>query len=321
MSADPLSDALAVADARCVFSGGFTAGGDWSVRLRGRDKLKINAVVRGSCLLVPEDGGEVLRIEAGDVVVTDGRRTYVLCSDPALEPVAAADVVVDPGSRMARLGEGDEFVAVSGHIDLSRDSGDLLRAALPPLVRLRATATEAPVLGWLVGQILAEMTTGRPGADFAGDQLAQLVLVQVLRVCLDGAPDLPAGWLRGLGDDGIAPALRLMHAEPGRAWQLRELAGAAAMSRTTFALRFKAAVGVPPLTYLLNWRMGLAARALREGGTPVSVLARQVGYASESAFSNAFKRATGVAPRRYRDTVRADADDADVAHGEAAIAR
>lgn len=305
MSVDPLSDALAVADARCVFSGGFTAGGDWSVRLRGRDKLKINAVVRGGCLLVPEDGGEVLRIEAGDVVVTDGRRSYVLCSGPGLEPVGAADVVVDPGSRMAQLGEGDDFVAVSGHIDLSRDSGDLLRAALPPLIRLRAAAAEAPVLSWLIGQLLAEMTGGREGADFAADQLAQLVLVQVLRVCLDGTAGLPAGWLRGLADDGLAPALRLMHADPSHPWQVEELARASSMSRTTFALRFKAAVGVPPLTYLLNWRMSLASRALREGGTPVSALARQVGYTSESAFSNAFKRTTGVAPRRYRDAARA----------------
>ncbi|MFD6921753.1 AraC family transcriptional regulator [Streptomyces sp. NPDC059944] len=311
MSADPLSDALAVADARCVFSGGFTAGGDWSVRLRGRDKLKINAVVRGGCLLVAEDGGEVLRIEAGDVVVTDGRRSYVLCSDPGLEPVRSADVAVDPGSRMAHLGDGDDFVAVSGHIDLSRDSGDLLRAALPPLMRLRASAAEAPVLSWLIGQLLVEMTAGRAGADFAADQLAQLVLVQVLRVCLDGTPDLPAGWLRGLADDGLAPALRLLHADPGRPWQLEELARAATMSRTTFALRFKAAVGVPPLTYLLNWRMSLAARALREGGTPVAALAQQVGYTSESAFSNAFKRTTGVAPRRYRDAARAAATGTD----------
>ncbi|MFD0149462.1 helix-turn-helix domain-containing protein [Streptomyces sp. NPDC055721] len=36
------------------------------------------------------------------------------------------------------------------------------------------------------------------------------------------------------------------------------------------------------------------------GGTPVAALASSLGYASESAFSNAFKRATGMAPRHYR---------------------
>jgi len=58
---------------------------------------------------------------------------------------------------------------------------------------------------------------------------------------------------------------------------------------------------VPPLTYLLNWRMNLAARALRQDAAPLGALARSVGYTSESAFSNAFKRAVGVAPRRYRE--------------------
>ncbi|MET8450322.1 AraC family transcriptional regulator [Streptomyces sp. NPDC005209] len=214
---------------------------------------------------------------------------------------------MDPGTGMARIGEGEDVVCVSGvsgHIDLSRDSGDLLRRALPELVRVRADAAEGPVLRWLVGQLAGEMTAGRAGALFAADQLAQLILVQVLRVCLTEADGLPPGWLRALADERLAPALRLMHGDPAHPWTLEELAHAAAMSRTTFAVRFKEAAGEPPLTYLLNWRMTLAARALRQDATPVATLARSVGYTSESAFSNAFKRTVGVAPRRYRDTVR-----------------
>jgi AraC-like DNA-binding protein len=95
-----------------------------------------------------------------------------------------------------------------------------------------------------------------------------------------------------------------MHSDPGRSWRLEELAKAAAMSRTTFALHFKTAAGLAPLTYLTKWRMGLAERALREKNTPVSVLARSLGYTSESAFSTAFKRVTGHAPKRYRSAVR-----------------
>jgi AraC-like DNA-binding protein len=87
-------------------------------------------------------------------------------------------------------------------------------------------------------------------------------------------------------------------------WQLEEMAKAAAMSRTTFAHHFKTAAGVPPLTYLTEWRMRLAERALREENTPVSALAGQLGYTSESAFSNAFKRVTGNAPKRYRTAAR-----------------
>jgi AraC-like DNA-binding protein len=72
------------------------------------------------------------------------------------------------------------------------------------------------------------------------------------------------------------------------------------MSRTSFAVHFKAVAGVAPLAYLMHWRMRLAERALRDDGAPVSVVARRLGYASESAFSHAFKRVTGYAPQCYR---------------------
>src|SRR5262249_8514110 len=105
------------------------------------------------------------------------------------------------------------------------------------------------------------------------------------------------------GDRRLAPALRLMHGEPGRAWQLAELAKAAAMSRTAFALHFKATAGMAPRAYLTAWRMRLAERALREQGTPVAVLAHALGYASGSASTTAFKGLPGKAPGLSRSSV------------------
>lgn len=227
MSADPLSDALAVADARSVFSGGFTAGGSWAIRLRGRDRLKVNAVVRGGCLLVREGGGEPLKLSEGDVVVSDGRQPYVLCSALGVEPLDSDEVTVDPVTCTARLGDGtdEDVVCVSGHIDLSRDSGELLRRALPELIHVRSHAAEAPVLGWLIGQLAEEMTARRAGVEFASDQLAQLMFVQVLRVCLAESEGLPPGWLRALADERLAPALRLMHGDPGHPGSWRSSPG------------------------------------------------------------------------------------------------
>ncbi|MGP3955638.1 helix-turn-helix transcriptional regulator [Nonomuraea sp. 3N208] len=112
------------------------------------------------------------------------------------------------------------------------------------------------------------------------------------------------GQLRLLTDERLRPALTIMHAEPGRPWGLEELARAAAMSRTSFAERFRTVAGVPPLTYLNRWRMLLAQRALRDGDVRVGALAVELGYASESAFSTAFKREVGESPLRYRFRVR-----------------
>ncbi|WP_063733655.1 AraC family transcriptional regulator [Streptomyces sp. RTd22] len=303
MTTDPLSDALVVADARSVLTGGITAGGDWALSLPAGNRLRVYALVRGVCLLIVGDG-EPLRLEEGDVVVVDGKHEVMVCSGPGLEPVDLDDLHTDPETNMAHLGDGDDLVGISGHIDLSRDYDELLREALPPLILVRSDAAEAHTLSWLVGQLMEETGTGRPGSEFVSNHLAQVLFMQILRVCLTDAGGLPAGWLRALADTRLAPALRLMHGTPSHPWQLTELARAAAMSRATFALRFKEAAGVPPLTYLLNWRMRLAARHLRQEQTPVSAIAQQVGYTSESAFSNAFKRTMGLSPRRYRDKAR-----------------
>jgi AraC-like DNA-binding protein len=75
------------------------------------------------------------------------------------------------------------------------------------------------------------------------------------------------------------------------------------MSRSSFASRFKANAGVPPLTYLQNLRMRLAEHELRAGAMSVAELAKSLGYASDSAFSNAFKRRTGMAPKHYQSIV------------------
>jgi AraC-like DNA-binding protein len=193
---------------------------------------------------------------------------------------------------------------LGGHVQLDPASGGLLSDVLPPLIHVHAASPHATVLQWLLGRLVREREADLPGAGIASAQLAQLMFVQILRAHLETSGPLPAGWLRAVGDKRLAPALRLMHGDPARSWHLDELARAVSMSRTTFALHFRTVAGVAPLAYLTEWRMRLAERALREGTTPVSTLARSLGYTSESAFSNAFKRVTGNAPRRYRDALR-----------------
>ncbi|WP_244537157.1 helix-turn-helix domain-containing protein [Methylobacterium pseudosasicola] len=128
--------------------------------------------------------------------------------------------------------------------------------------------------------------------------LAQIMLLQVLRLWL--ASERPAGWLGALADPRLTRALGALHAEPARRWSLAELAGRAGMSRTTFADRFRAVVGQPPLAYLAGWRMQLAADRLRRSNEGVADIAYAVGYESETAFRTAFRRRMRCTPMQYR---------------------
>jgi AraC-like DNA-binding protein len=301
---DPLSDALALVRARCQITGGFRAGGQWSVRFRPELPVKIDAVVEGRCWLLA-DGQEPVLLEAGEALVLSRAGAFVLCSDPAIPPAEAHDALVPSGGPLKQAGSGTEVVVIGGHVEVDIGGEELLLPVLPPITRVTSHAAEAAELRSLLQRLLEETTASRPGAAFAAAQYAQLLLVQVLRLALEQQAVTQPGWLSLLSDPALRPALTLMHEKPEYPWNLEELASAAAMSRSTFAARFRIAAGQPPLAYLTRWRIRLAERALRDEGTTIAALAAQLGYASESSFSHAFQRITGTTPGRYRRTAHA----------------
>jgi AraC-like DNA-binding protein len=306
MTADPFSNVLALANAQSVVTGGFTASGRWAIGFPPPAKIKFFGMVRGACWLRVDGEDAPLRIEAGDVFLLAAERSFVLAGDLSSTPVPATSLFRTGDGAIVKLSDAEDDFLIGGHVQLDPASGGLLAHVLPPLIHVRAALPQATILQWLLDQLVRERRGDLPGASLASSQLAQLMFVQVLRAHLAEPGPVQSGWLRAINDPRIAPALRLMHGDPGHPWQLGELAKAAAMSRTTFALHFKSITGISPLAYLTEWRIRLAERALREENTPVSVLAQSLGYTSESAFSNAFKRATGRAPKHYRSAVRAN---------------
>jgi AraC-like DNA-binding protein len=131
-------------------------------------------------------------------------------------------------------------------------------------------------------------------------RLAELMFVEVLRRYLEALPPGQRGWLAGLRDDVVGRGLGLLHGAPAHPWTLDELADSVAMSRSAFADRFTGLVGQPPMQYLAQWRMQLAAGRLASGNAKVAAIAEEVGYESEPAFSRAFKRLMGLSPGAWR---------------------
>ncbi|MGC1301842.1 MAG: AraC family transcriptional regulator [Caulobacteraceae bacterium] len=302
---DPLSDVLALLEARSYLSAALVTGGDWAMRFSRPRSVKFTAVIRGGCWLVMDGLPAPLRLEAGDCFLLN-RSGCVLASDPALEPVPAVEVFAHAGDRTAHHGGFDDFHAIGGGVRLEGPDSGLLLDLLPSLIHVEGASGQAQALHWLIAQLAQELSAERPGASLTADHLAHLMFVQVLRTYLASEAGSEAiGWLGALADRRIGAAIRRLHAEPARRWTLEELATACGMSRSSFADRFKARVGVAPLDYLIRWRMRLAAAALRKGAEPVSAIAAGVGYESESAFSNAFKRVTGSSPLLYRRSARA----------------
>jgi AraC-like DNA-binding protein len=126
----------------------------------------------------------------------------------------------------------------------------------------------------------------------------ELLLIEALRSKPDD--DAPPGLLRGMADTRMAAAMRHIHGDPARSWTVAQLAKKVALSRSAFFERFTRAVGLPPMEYLLAWRMALAKDLLRrEDSMGLAEVAERVGYGSASTFSTAFSRYVGQSPSRY----------------------
>lgn len=300
---DPLSDVLSLLQPHAYVSSGFDAGGDWAVQFGDQHRMiKCYAVVSGAGWLSIDGMADPVRLQAGDCFVLPSGRSFRLGSAPEGAAFAAGEVF-SPEGRGGRvtLNGGGDFFLVGSRFGVSGANVEWLLQLLPPMIHIRDQPAAA--LRWSVEQMMAELRAERPGDALVLQHLAHLMLVQALRVEL-ATPTDRAGWLSALADRQIGAALRVIHAEPARAWTLEALGRVAGMSRSTFALRFRDRVGEPPMRYLAQWRMLLACRRLEQTSEPVAAIALTLGYESESAFSTAFRRIIGRSPRDYARAVR-----------------
>lgn len=299
---DPLSSVLSLLKLHSYMSGGFEAGGDWSIEFPEGPGIKFYAAVSGECWLAVEGVEDPVRVRAGDCFLLPRGRAFRVASDLALPPVDPFKVFAPvKDGRINRLNGGGDFFSVGGHFALTGDYAEVLLAMLPPIVHIHDEADKA-TLRWSAERMRQELREPKPGGLLIAQQLATMMLVQALRIHLAQGLDGGVGWLFALADPHMAAAISAMHEDPARRWTLQSLAERAGMSRTSFALKFRETVGATPMDYLTRWRMTVAAERLARGGDPISVIALSLGYDSESAFSTAFKRVMGCSPRRYGRT-------------------
>ncbi|HEY8547104.1 MAG TPA: AraC family transcriptional regulator [Acidimicrobiales bacterium] len=281
----------------------------WSVRIEDRSPLSLVAVVRGSACIVRDDG-EVVRIAPGDIALIRGPEPYLFADDPATPP----QVVIHPGQRCTTL-DGEDLsesmglgvrtwgndpdggsVVLVGVYEQRTAIGGRLVDALPPQVVVPGEAASER----LVGILADEIGRDEPGQATVLDRLLDLLLVGALRAWFSRPDAESPAWYRAYADPVVGQALRLLQHEPARPWTVASLAAELGVSRAALARRFTELVGEPPMTFLTNWRLALAADLLREPGATVGAVAHEVGYGSAFALSTAFKRVRGVTPQAHR---------------------
>ncbi|WP_203862293.1 AraC family transcriptional regulator [Plantactinospora mayteni] len=281
----------------------------WSIAIRDEAPLTLVAMVRGDAWIVPEEGAAV-RLHPGDVAIIRGTGPYTVADDPGTAP----QVIIHPGQRcttpdgqelaeMSQLGvrtwgnslEGPTML-LTGTYTMQGEVSQRLLSALPPLLAVPRESWDSP----LVPLLATEIVKDDPGQEAVLDRLLDLLLIATLRQWFAQPGAKAPAWYEAHSDPVVGRALQMLHNDPAQPWTVASLAARTGVSRAALARRFTALVGEPPMSYLTEWRLALAADLLREPGTTVGAVAHRVGYGSSFALSTAFKRRRGLSPRQHQ---------------------
>lgn len=283
---------------------GLKLSGDWSYSLTNKNDIYFYLIQSGSFYI---DIGDVSRkVYEGDIIMIPNADKHVCYAQ-------------HHHGNDARPLDKKLFNYGHGPIEITKDSTlsaqiilieckydkDLLQPLLSALPAILPEHNDMhrnrfKLLDGAIGFIIIESECERLGKLAMVNLWASIVMVECLRSYIERLPEKTENWLLAMKDPYLSKALALMHDTPSYKWTTHELAEKVGMSRSSFTQCFKNIVGVPPLSYLTNYRLRLAARQLRLQKNSIGKISEVVGYASNSAFSQAFKRVYGISPKTYR---------------------
>ncbi len=261
---------------------------------------RFHVVVSGQCWVRSASGTAYL-LEKGDLALVPHGARHTLSSSKEL-PVTQLEQALQEANYQGEPdlfygGPGPGAVLVCGHFQVDDEASHPILEQLPELVHVQAC--DGFDFSWLdsaTRSISHEASARNAGWEVVVDRVSEILLIQVLRA--KGHESSPA--ISAFTDDQLSQALRAVHADPGRDWSLDSLARTAAMSRTSFSIRFRQLMGMTPMAYVTRWRLQRARGSLLVTKDAVARIAEQSGYHSEAAFSRAFQRLYGLPPAAYR---------------------
>jgi AraC-like DNA-binding protein len=274
-------------------------GGEWGVEITSRQTVMLRFMLAGGCWVTP-DKQEPFRFEAGDVLIV---RAIPHCLSSAVG-FAGQSVEAFNSSQLGYDGPiTDEFICVAFDTDYAQ-------ATFPPLRPIiyvpAAQIAESKRFASIIDAVREECQSPEVASEVMLKHLMEALLLCTLRSYFERAGN--EEWIASMIDPLVVKALQMMHDDFGRRWTVESLASSVGSSRAVFARRFAQEVGMPPLTYLSDMRMKIAARSLANRSEALSKVALSVGYESEAAFSRAFKRVFGLPPDEFRrldrDTIK-----------------
>ncbi|WP_144140767.1 AraC family transcriptional regulator [Paraburkholderia sp. BCC1884] len=287
--------------------------GIWRASTSGLGRASFHVILHGYCWLhVPARHGhsaESIRLAKGDSVFLLKDMPHCLSPNElapdSLEAVIRLGTMVPltPDEVPGHLKDGKNPAAASvglacGFFDFESDISDSILAALPDYIVAKHDVPELAGARTVFELIRVEALRSGDTPTAMMARLTDLLFFYALRA-MALKDELTPGLWSLMRQAEFASLVSAIIDRPEENWTTASMANFAHMSRARFCKRFVEVSNLPPAQFVTTVRMKVAAAMLREGNNS-SQVAHRVGYHSESAFSQAFKRETGVLPGAYR---------------------
>ena len=276
----------------------------WGFEVPTRENFaRFHIVIRGQCWLQIEDD-DGMYMSKGDLVVIPHGASHRL-ADTSTTTIRPLEEVLEevsyPGEGpLIYGGEGAGCSLVCGEFAFDDLGSHPLLEHFPR--KLYVSGDSRYNTQWLesaIGFIAHEATKSEPGSHAIIDRLSEIILIQVIRATLSETKEnIP--FLSAFTDPRINQVLSAIHANPADNWSVERLGQLVNMSRSSFSNRFTELAKMTPLQYVIFVRLQKASRLLVETSTPLITVAGSIGYQSEAAFSQAFKKQYGMRPGEFR---------------------
>ena len=308
---DPITDIFTAMRVESVVYGRIELTAPWGLRFERGDYACFGTVSRGNGWMTVEGVEQPIPLAGGDCFcVFAHAHVHTLRDHPQTPASNMQEVARTKSGNAIRFGGGGvPTTIIGGRFTFDRADSKPLTDLLPPFILVANDRAQTLPLQQTLQLFAAEAAQSSLGAYLVLKRLADIFLLQIIREHITSSTCGQTGWLRGLSDPAIGAALRSLHEKIEQPWTVAELASAAGMSRSAFALRFKQIVGETPLEYLTRWRIYKAGLLLRDGDRKLTEVANAVGYDSDGSFNKTFKRIVGLTPGEYRRATKARAGD------------
>ncbi|MBU7583888.1 MAG: helix-turn-helix transcriptional regulator [Nostoc sp. TH1S01] len=166
-------------------------------------------------------------------------------------------------------------------------------------------SSSEPFIQQIALALKSELESGGVGSQLYIESLKTTLCIHLLKHHSIASNKVPQfSNQKGLSPRKLRQAISYIHDNLNRDLSLAEIAAVIGMSMYHFSRLFKQSTGFAPHQYVINCRIAKAKKLLKGTEKTIEQISEQVGFQSQSHFTNVFRKFMGITPKAYREHVK-----------------